>query len=145
MLLGGAQFKSWPGNRPSWLIPCRLCYYLQANATINILSLHETHTLTGRLLLCETAVIFSRSVFFGDEAISESELGDSVSDIVSFMKQIWRFIPSGDKRHYFCKTYRHRTHNFHEHYSIRIHCFSVHYSNSTQSFKIHPVHKQNSN
>jgi len=55
---------------------------------INFLSVRETHTLIGRLLLCETAVIFSRSVFSGDEAISESELGDSVSDTVSFMKQI---------------------------------------------------------
>jgi hypothetical protein len=69
-------------------MPCGFCYSLQVNATINFLSLHDTHTLTGKLLLCETAVIFSRSVFIGDEAISVSELGDSVSDTVSFMKQI---------------------------------------------------------
>jgi hypothetical protein len=56
----------------------------------------ETHTFTGKVFLCGTAT-FSGSVFTGDEAASMSELGDSVSDTVSFMKQICKFIPGGEK------------------------------------------------
>jgi hypothetical protein len=56
----------------------------------------ETHTFTGKVLLHETTVL-SGSVFTGDEAASMSELGDSVSDTVSFMKQICKFIPGGEK------------------------------------------------
>jgi hypothetical protein len=65
---------------------------------LHILSLlFEIHTFTGKALLRGTAVIFSGSVFTGEDAVSVSELGDSVSDTVSFMKQICRFIPKGVK------------------------------------------------
>jgi hypothetical protein len=57
----------------------------------------ETHTFTGKVLLRGTVANFSGSVFTGDEAASVSELGDSVSDTVSFMKQICKFIPGGEK------------------------------------------------
>lgn len=59
--------------------------------------LFEIRTFTGKALLRETAIIFSGSVFAGDDAVSVSELGDSVSDTVSFMKHICRFIPGGVK------------------------------------------------
>jgi hypothetical protein len=57
----------------------------------------ECHTFTGKVPFRGTAIIFSGSVFTGEEAVSVSELGDSVSDAVSFMKQICRFIPGGEK------------------------------------------------
>lgn len=67
-------------------------------ATLHIVSLlFEIRTFTGKALLRGSAIVFSGSVFTGEDAVSVSELGDSVSDTVSFMKQICRFIPGGVK------------------------------------------------
>jgi hypothetical protein len=59
--------------------------------------LFKIHTFIGKALLRGTAMIFSGSVVSGGDAVSVSEPGDSVSDTVSFMKQICRFIPGGVK------------------------------------------------